>query len=149
MKKLILTLLFFSSSVAFAADCDDSSGISDDIQKCAVESYQESDKKLNAVYQTIMAKLKKVASTRSKDPIDIQEAENAKQQIIELRNSQRDWIKYRDSECHRKTGAFLPMAGREQYLIYSYCPAGMTESRIKELTEKCQEGDMGCSDYSR
>jgi uncharacterized protein YecT (DUF1311 family) len=67
--------------------------------------------------------------------------------IIDLRNSQRDWVKYRDSECNRRTGVNLPNPGRETALIYSYCPAELTEERIKALTVKCEEGVIGCIDY--
>jgi uncharacterized protein YecT (DUF1311 family) len=67
--------------------------------------------------------------------------------IADLINSQRDWVKFRNSECARVTGINTPNPGREVHLLYSYCPASMTEERIKILTKKCIEGDVSCIDY--
>jgi len=129
------------SFYAFAVDCN--SPMSDDIAECSYSVFKKSDDELNKIYQSIIQNLKnKVANSKSKDEKELYE-----EMIIDLRNSQRDWVKYRDSECNRKTGVSLPNSGRDIHLTYIYCPANLTEERIKALTVKCDEHEIGCIDY--
>ena len=96
------------------------------------KSYKSSDKKLNAVYQTILEEYKN-------DTIFIEA----------LRLSQRNWIKFRDSELKMK----YPERETEGYYgsVYPMCEAiylnELTKSRIKTLKtwlEGIEEGDV-CS----
>ena len=96
------------------------------------KSYKSSDKKLNAVYQAILEEYKN-------DTIFIEA----------LRLSQRNWIKFRDSELKMK----YPERETEGYYgsVYPMCEAiylnELTKSRIKTLKtwlEGIEEGDV-CS----
>lgn len=141
--KIILFLSLITFSFTAIANCNQKEadkGMSSAMQECANDTYQKADKKLNATYQAIVTKLKSRALNPS-------EKETANAMSIDLRNSQRDWIKFRDSECARTTGINIPDSGRETQLFYSYCPTNMTEERIKTLTVKCEEGDVSCIDY--
>ena len=96
------------------------------------KSYKSSDKKLNAVYQAILEEYKN-------DTIFLEA----------LRLSQRNWIKFRDSELKMK----YPKRETEGYYgnVYPMCEAiylnELTKSRIKTLKtwlEGIEEGDV-CS----
>ena len=96
------------------------------------KSYKSSDKKLNAVYQAILEEYKN-------DTIFLEA----------LRLSQRNWIKFRDSELKMK----YPERETEGYYgsVYPMCEAiylnELTKSRIKTLKtwlEGIEEGDV-CS----
>ena len=96
------------------------------------KSYKSSDKKLNAVYQAILEEYKN-------DTIFIEA----------LRLSQRNWIKFRDSELKMK----YPERETDGYYgsVYPMCEAiylnELTKSRIKTLKtwlEGIEEGDV-CS----
>ena len=143
MKILLLFLSLTTLSFSALANCNQKEadkGMSSAMQECANDLYQRTDKKLNVTYQAIVKKLKDRALNPS-------EKETANSMLMDLRNSQRDWIKFRDSECARTTGINIPDSGRETQLLYSYCPTNMTEERIKTLTVKCEEGDISCIDY--
>ena len=96
------------------------------------KSYKSSDKKLNAVYQAILEEYKN-------DTIFLEA----------LRLSQRNWIKFRDSELKMK----YPERETDGYYgsVYPMCEAiylnELTKSRIKTLKtwlEGIEEGDV-CS----
>ena len=96
------------------------------------KSYNNSDKKLNVVYQSILEEYKN-------DTIFLKA----------LRLSQRNWIKFRDSELKMK----YPERETEGYYgsVYPMCEAiylnELTKSRIKTLKtwlEGIEEGDV-CS----
>lgn len=142
MRFFILVCGFFSS-FNVSAKCDQAEadkGMSLAMQQCASAEFVKSDAKLNKIYKGIIQNLKKQATESS-------EKENAEAMIVDLKASQRDWVKFRDSECTRATGAYLPNAGREAQILYSLCPAKMTEERIKVLQAKCNEGDVLCVGY--
>jgi uncharacterized protein YecT (DUF1311 family) len=142
MKKIIFVVSLFISFNVFPK-CNPDSALSNDMQECAVDDYKNSDDKLNKIYQEIMQNLKTgLTNTKSVDDKKLYET-----LITDLKNSQRDWIKFRDSECARLTGVNTPNSGREVYLLYSSCPSAMTKERTKVLTAKCEEGDIGCISY--
>jgi hypothetical protein len=89
-------------------------------------AFKESDKKLNELYKEIEARLKD---------------DDTKTLLVQ---AQRDWIKFRDTECSFQTagaagGSMMPM-------LTAQCMDSLTQSRVKDFEAylKCQEGDPGC-----
>ena len=145
MKKLVavVSLLVSFNVSAKCNQFEADKGTSNAMRECAYDAFKKADTKLNKIYQEIIQKLKNDVT----NPKYLDERALNETLIADLINSQRDWIKFRDSECARVTGINTPNPGREAYLLYSYCPASMTVERIKILTTKCIESDVSCIDY--
>lgn len=98
-----------------------------DMNREAGAAYKAADQALNRAY----AKMSAQASPDGR---------------IRLRTAQRDWIKFRDSDCAARTGSrggsFYPTA-------LASCLADVTRDRTKTLQAElnCSEGDMSCGGH--
>ena len=84
--------------------------------ECAHKEYVAADAELNRVYNQLAAKLE--------DP----------EQRAQLKAAELAWIKYRDANCEFE-GLFYK-GGTMRPMIESFCKAGMTNARAKELREQ-------------
>ena len=124
-----LSALILTAFSAFAADaqasdawvCDNSQNNAEHIQ-CADREFRKYDADLNQVY----AALAKVAIGDNK----LQHGYGPPP-FNALRDAQRAWITFRDTNCHWKSTAFY--GGTEQAVIMSSCRALATRDRVAEL----------------
>lgn len=124
---LIVALVLAVPRFAFAQDnCADAEDQAT-MNECAAASFKKSDKKLNALYKEIEARLGDDADTRKL-----------------LVQAQRDWIKFRDAECDFQTAGAA--GGSMEPMLVAQCMAGLTQSRIKDFEAylNCDEGDLSC-----
>jgi len=96
-----------------------------ELDYCADREFQAQDKKLNAVYQALLA---------GYDP---------KNKTL-LKTAERNWLAYRDSECTLETAG--SGGGSIQPMEYSLCLADKTREHLKELQRQrdCADDD-GCN----
>lgn len=112
--KLLNTALIISLSVvsfnsqARAEDCD---GTTAEMIACGQRNLQRADRELNAFWQSLPESLKK-----------------------QLRQQQRDWIKYRDSYCDAEAKS-IANGGSMEPLIRLGCLAGETEAQTQKLIQ--------------
>jgi uncharacterized protein YecT (DUF1311 family) len=117
-KLLLACMLGFASAPnsAFAVAPHDAkcnpAGNQQEMNACALQEFQETDRKLNAQYQKTMAGL----AQKDRDA---------------LRREQRNWIKRRDSRCKANADAYK--GGSIWPLEYHSCLASMTRDRTQEL----------------
>ena len=97
-----------------------------ELNYCADKDFQVQDKKLNALYRTVMSQ------------------QDANGQSL-LKTAQRNWLAYRDSECGFETAGSA--GGSIQPMEYSLCLSEKTKARVKELQAQrdCAEGDLTCN----
>jgi uncharacterized protein YecT (DUF1311 family) len=96
-----------------------------ELDYCADRNFQAQDKKLNAVYQALLA---------GYDP---------KGKVL-LKTAERNWLAYRDSECTLETAG--SEGGSIQPMEYSLCLADKTKDRIRELQHQRDcTADAGCT----
>jgi len=97
-----------------------------ELDYCADRDYQTEDKKLNALYRTIMSKY------------------DATSQVL-LKAAEKNWIAYRGSECEFETAS--SEGGSIQPMEDSICLTNKTRARIRELQAQrdCAEGDLTCN----
>jgi uncharacterized protein YecT (DUF1311 family) len=141
-----LSILILFSSISFAADeypaikkkskkqydqnnaasdpCESTSGLGQ--WECAQKKMEIADKKLNAIYKVLIAKLPEVYGPEGRNP---------KKDLIE---AQRVWIKYRDSNC-QFVGGISGGAPVWRDAYYEQCRVEMTEARTKELQKYNEE----------
>ena len=117
---------FGSARADGKADCDNAM-TQHDMNACAAELYAASDERLNRVYRVLIAKL------------DADE-------VAKLRQAQRAWITYRDTQCRYATrtnegGSIYP-------LVWAGCLTEQTEARTKQLEAHlaCVENRSGCTE---
>jgi uncharacterized protein YecT (DUF1311 family) len=96
-----------------------------ELNQKSYEEFQEADKKLNATYTALMAKISAAGKAR-------------------LREAQISWLHFRDQEC-----AFEAMGtegGSVHSLIVNECLGRLTLARVEDLEHQlnCQEGDLSC-----
>ena len=98
-----------------------------DMSQQAGAKYKSADRALNATYAKLLAQGSPGGRTR-------------------LRTAQRDWLKFRDSDCAARTGS---RGGSAYSMMLSLCLATLTEARTKQLKAAldCQEGDLSCSGH--
>lgn len=108
-KILIFILLFINSITCFAYNqkCVPDSVIFNDILGCYINEYNKYDKKLNGLYTYKISKLSKVKKNK-------------------LKNSQREWIKLKESLCVADEKNY----GRESHFDAMQCQIDMTKERI-------------------
>ena len=89
------------------------------------EEYRNADRKLNAVYSSLAAKL----SPASK---------------ASLQTAQLAWIRFRDQECEFES--INTVGGSIHSMMASICLTRLTDQRTKDLERQlnCQEGDLSC-----
>lgn len=124
----IAALLIAAAPVPEAAaktDCENAIS-SMDMDYCAGLVFNASDAKLNALYKTMMSKY------------------DAPNQTV-LKAAQRDWVKFRDSECIYESN--LTAGGTINSMMVTECKTNKTNARIKDLNAQlhCPEGDMSCN----
>ncbi len=97
-----------------------------DLDQCAGQDYQNADAELNRVYTRLMA--------------SYDEPNKAS-----LRQSERDWIKYRDSTCEHETAESV--GGTMHPMLVAECLTEKTKDRTRELRKQlhCEEGDLSCN----
>ena len=105
-------MLLFAAAPAQAADCDNA-GTQIELDRCAMQEYQAADDQLNNVYTQVMA----------------QAADKEA-----LRQSERDWIKFRDSSCEQETAD--SEGGSMHPMLVSQCMAEKTRARTRELRKQ-------------
>lgn len=108
-------------TVAVAAGCMSSAAFAQDAE------LKQADKKLNAEYKKIEARL--------------QDDPDTKKLLVE---AQRKWIAFRDAEC--KFQASGVEGGSVYPDILAACEAGLTEARVQDFDRylSCEEGDLSC-----
>jgi uncharacterized protein YecT (DUF1311 family) len=112
--------------VAFAAAHPAFGQTQMELNQQSSDDYQKADKRLNATYTALMAKISAAGKAR-------------------LREAQISWLRFRDQEC-----AFEAMGtegGSIHPLIVNSCMARLTLARVKDLEQQlnCQEGDLSCA----
>jgi uncharacterized protein YecT (DUF1311 family) len=97
-----------------------------DLDQCAGQDYQAADAELNRVYTRLMSQYDE-------------------QNKASLRQSERDWIKYRDSTCTHETAESV--GGTMHPMLVAGCLAEKTRARTAELRKQlhCPEGDLSCN----
>jgi len=129
MKTVMLTaaVVLAIPAFAFARDKCANAKTQTAMNECAYASFKKSDKKLNKLYKHIEARLKDDADTNKL-----------------LVQAQRDWVKFRDSECDFQTAGAA--GGSVRPMLVAMCMDNLTKSRIKDFGGylKCEEGDLSC-----
>lgn len=97
---------------SYAKCLDGTGGVTPEIQDCVADEYDFQNRRLNKVYQSLLAQLSK----------DDQEM---------LRIEQRKWISIRDAQCEIDNGA-----GQGQRLEANDCLLEMTAKRASELEQR-------------
>jgi len=129
VKPLLVTLSVFVALVSrptLAASCD-SATTQADMNVCASNANQKSDKQLNDLYRQIVGLL---AGDRA---------------ALELFNSaQRAWTVFRDSECKFVGSAYE--GGSIQGMVVSNCLRTLTDLRVEDFRRfvACEEGGNDC-----
>lgn len=129
MKRTLLAtaLIALTLPAAHADECMDNADSQAALTACAQEAYQVSDAELNRLFHEIRQRLGDEADTRHL-----------------LRDAERAWVAFRDSEC---TFAASAVAGGSAYpMVYDLCLDDLTQKRIEELQQylDCEEGDLSC-----
>lgn len=115
---------------AFAEEvwvCDNSRNNAEHLQ-CADREYKKHDAELNRVYKALLkssADSNEALEGYGVPPLDA------------LKQSQRAWVAFRDSNCHWKSSSFY--GGTGQSVIMSSCLAIATRDRVRELQSSMQE----------
>lgn len=121
---LLIAALALVAPTAHADDawiCDTSKDNADHIA-CADREFHAQDAELNRVYQSLL----KTALGDTK-PLH----GYGPPPYMALKDAQRAWVAYRDSNCHWKSTQFY--GGTEQAVIMASCRALATRDRVNEL----------------
>ena len=122
MKRIFVAIVFFSS-FSYGADVCNYIDNSIQVGLCADNKKNEADKYLNEQYSNLMGKIKKeyINDVGLRDEL-----------ITSVKASQRNWIKFRDSNC--KLYSFQIDSNSPAYqTTINECIARMSESRGREL----------------
>jgi uncharacterized protein YecT (DUF1311 family) len=130
VKTLIAILLVLAAPVAAQIapqiDCMASDLTAPEYRFCATQAYEEADAELNQVYRLAIARAQvfdqEVAVLDQSGPITLEEA---------LRQSQRDWIAFRNSACEAEAVIFRD--GTDAPVVGTICLARRTIERTEEL----------------
>lgn len=89
------------------------------------KAFVKSDKKLNAIYQKLIAKISPEGQAR-------------------LREVEKVWLQFRDLECEFETVG--TEGGSIHPLVLLNCKTRLTDRRVEDLETQlnCQEGDLSC-----
>lgn len=127
MKKILLPLTLLFSTLLFAntIQCKED-GNQMQMNQCAYVDFQKADKALNKVYKALRNKKK-----------------NDKAYLVNLKTSQRLWIKFRDAELDLiftcETGDKRQCFGSMYPLLYNSEKAAITQQRVKGLENYLKE----------
>jgi len=134
MKKVIFlcvaaTLFAAAPARAAGTNCDNAT-TQFDLDQCAGNDYQAADAELNRVYTRLMSQYDEQNKTS-------------------LRQSERDWIRYRDSTCEHETAE--SQGGTMHPMLVSECLTEKTKDRVRELRKQlhCEDGDLSCNPPDR
>lgn len=122
---MLLTLKAgIAEALAQDVDCDDPQNTNES-RFCASQEFEAADKRLNKAYRALTKRLEA-------EPLEI------------LKQSQRAWIGFRDSECEFQ--AYWTKGGTASPGVGTQCMAVVTKARVKQLEAylNCEEGDMTC-----
>ncbi|OAT76776.1 hypothetical protein A9B99_22720 [Mangrovibacter phragmitis] len=122
MKRIVVAVVFFSA-FSYGADICDNVNNSIQVGLCAENKKNEADKYLNEQYSSLMGKI-------SSEYINDVGLKN--ELIASVKTSQRNWIKFRDSNCKLYSFQIDSNSAAYQTTI-NECIARMSESRGKEL----------------
>lgn len=122
MKRVIAAFLFYSAFSYGAGVCSDINN-SDQVYLCAENKKSDADSYLNKQYSELLAKIN--AEYANDDVLK-------KELVNNVKISQRDWIKFRDSNCKLYSFQIESNSPAHQAII-NECVARMSESRGKEL----------------
>lgn len=109
---LIVALPLLLAAVPSQADDCKNAISQNEMNRCAAEAYARADAELNRVYRKTIAGMDEHS-------------------LLLLKNSQRDWIKFRDDEClyesvENEGGSIYPME-------YNGCLTTLTKARTTQL----------------
>lgn len=122
MKRIIVAFLFYSAFSHGADVCTDIKN-SDQVYLCAENKKSDADRYLNKQYSELLAKI---------NAEYVNDEVLKKELVSNVKTSQRDWIKFRDSNC--KLYSFQIETNSPAYqTAINECVARMSESRGKEL----------------
>lgn len=112
------------TNLALAKECD-GRGSQADLNLCAGDNFKQADTKLNAVYAKLLKKISAAGQAK-------------------LREAQKSWIAYRDSQCAFETLGTID--GSIHGMVVAQCLADLTEQQTKRLQQQltCEEGDLSC-----
>jgi len=124
MKRALAIILLYSS-FSHSADVCRNITTSDQVSLCSKSKKDSADKYLNEQYSMLLSK---VNSAYVND-------ESLKQEFVNnIKTSQRDWIKFRDSNC--KLYSFqIDNKSLAYQTTFNECVTKMSETRGKELAE--------------
>jgi uncharacterized protein YecT (DUF1311 family) len=134
MKRLLIILLVACLIVVRADDsdatvakhiftqCDAAGGTQSELNACSAEDMQDADRKMNQLYAILIKRLSKTSMSR-------------------LRDSQRAWLKFRDSACLYEVGR-QEDSGSIWPLAINTCMLNHTRQRITHL--EAYVADNGC-----
>lgn len=117
------------SAVGQEINCDDPQ-VQFELNVCAARDFQKADRKLNEVYQTIIAKNARQDGAASDED---------KAWVAALRISQRAWVAFRDADCDGLVGRDW-FGGSGQPMAVNACKAELTRRRTKDLVERYDSG---------
>ncbi|EIV7688365.1 DUF1311 domain-containing protein [Salmonella enterica] len=124
MKRALAIVLLYSS-FSHSADVCRNITTSDQVTLCSKSKKDSADKYLNEQYSMLLSK---VNSAYMND-------ESLKQELVNnIKTSQRDWIKFRDSNCKLYSFQIDNKSSAYQTTVND-CVAKMSETRGKELAE--------------
>ena len=131
MKHFLFTVLLVVAATNTAAQTSDPCATQKntiEINECGKLTLAQKDKLLNAAYQQL---IKKLAPANKVDSTNYGEV---KKYLVE---AQRNWLKFRDSDC--KGQLTLNESGTIRGAVYFGCLTERTEQRTKELIKWAEE----------
>ncbi len=117
----------FMTGIAHSSPPCENASSQASLNECATQSMHRADAELNRLYQALTKSLK-----------DDPEAER------KLVAAQREWIKFRDSECSFQ--ALKSEGGSANAMVLSMCVEDHTRTRMRSLRGylECKEGELYC-----
>lgn len=125
MRAIIFAFLFFASSshASPLEDCLSKSTGSQGAWGCEAEESERQDKQLR---QFVSQRLQWIMSNENEEA----NLEQRKEQHKQLNESQKQWLRYRDSWCHYQASTVL---GTGAPGMFVQCKQKLTQQRAKEL----------------
>jgi uncharacterized protein YecT (DUF1311 family) len=123
-----LASLWTTRPAAAEINCADA-GTTVELNFCADKDYQAADKALNAAYESALAYIRTRDMDEASDKVRLEKA---------MRNAQRAWVAYRDSDC-KDLVALEWSGGTGANAAILGCMTGKTIQRTKELNERYAE----------
>jgi len=116
-------------------DCESETLIATmDLRYCAMLDYKEADKELNEVYKELIAAHNKdLREAKAKEDEDF---DHLQVSLNALRQSQRDWIKFRDGFCEYEANKYW--GGTMMPLVHTGCLTLMTKEQTKRLRDSLE-----------